>query len=189
LEKALGPDHADVGRAQLNVASILYVQGRYAEAEREYAAALAVYEKALGPAHPDLAAVHNNLGAVYQAQDRYAEAARAYEKGLALAEAGAGPESRRVVTALEGIADAQLRLRRPAEAAEAAERLLAIRTKSGAALEIAAARFLLARALWESNADRSRARTLAEQARDAYRDAGDAHAETLADIERWLARR
>jgi len=77
---------------------------------------------------------------------------------------------------------------RPADAVPLVERALAIREK--ASVSAPRPRFLLARALWDAPADagRDRARAcLAEQARDALREAGTAEAEDLAEIEAWLA--
>ncbi len=54
-EKALGPEHPDVGQSLNNLAEGYHSQGRYAEAEPLYKRALAIFEKALGPEHPDVA--------------------------------------------------------------------------------------------------------------------------------------
>jgi hypothetical protein len=52
---------------------------------------------------------------------------------------------------------------------------------------------MLARAAWEAPADaggdRARALTLAAQARDAHRDAGQGSAEALVEVEQWLRER
>ena len=54
-EKALGPDHPDVGTSLNNLAELYQAQGRYAEAEPLYQRSLAIREKALGPDHPESA--------------------------------------------------------------------------------------------------------------------------------------
>src|SRR5262245_24479661 len=48
-EKALGPEHPDVGASLNNLAELYRVQGRYAEAEPLQRRSLAIREKALGP--------------------------------------------------------------------------------------------------------------------------------------------
>ena len=53
-EKALGPEHPDVGTSLNNLAALYADQGRYAEAEPLYKRSLAISEKALGPDHPDV---------------------------------------------------------------------------------------------------------------------------------------
>ena len=65
-EKALGPDHPDVGTSLNNLAVLYQAQGRYAEAEPLYKRALAIREKALGPDHPDVGTSLNNLAVLYQ---------------------------------------------------------------------------------------------------------------------------
>lgn len=54
---------------------------------------------------------------------------------------------------------------------------------------LAEARFMLARALWAAGRNRGRAVELARQARDAYREAGTAKEQELAEVEAWLAKR
>ena len=51
-EKALGPDHPDVGALLNNIAGLYRAQGRFSEAEPLYQRALAITEKGLGPDHP-----------------------------------------------------------------------------------------------------------------------------------------
>ncbi len=90
-EKALGPDHPDVGTSLNNLALLYESQGRYAEAEPLYKRSLGIREKALGPDHPDVGTSLNNLAGLYESQGRYAEAEPLYKRSLALCEEGAGP--------------------------------------------------------------------------------------------------
>ena len=57
---------------------------------------------------------------------------------------------------------------------------------------LAATHFALARALWAAPAgqgrDRPRARTLAEQAREAYGTLGEARKTEMAEVQGWLGR-
>jgi hypothetical protein len=71
-------------------------------------------------------------------------------------------------------------------------RALSIRTtRQVDPVALAQTRFALARALWTApvaqGRDRPRARTLAEQARDAYTALGDAEKTSLAEVQAWLA--
>ena len=91
-EKALGPEHPDVGTALNNLAGLYQAQGRYAEAEPLVQRSLAIREKALGPEHPDVATSLNNLAALYRDQGRYAEAEPLYRRSLAIDEKALGPE-------------------------------------------------------------------------------------------------
>jgi hypothetical protein len=82
-----------------------------------------------------------------------------------------------------------LDLARPRDAVAPLERALALREKNnGDPNELAESRFALARALWDANEDRARARSLAGAAEDAYRAAGGPSAEALADVRAWLAK-
>jgi tetratricopeptide (TPR) repeat protein len=82
-EKALGPDHPDVGTSLNNLAGLYVEQGRYAEAEPLYKRSLAIREKALSYDHPDVAA-SLNLAELYRAQGRDAEAEPLYKRSLAI---------------------------------------------------------------------------------------------------------
>jgi CHAT domain-containing protein/tetratricopeptide (TPR) repeat protein len=103
-EKALGPDHPDVGKDLNNLASLYVAQGRYAEAEPLYKRALAIDEKALGPDHPDVGNRLDNLASLYRTQGRYAEAEPLYKRALAIAEKALGPDHPDVATALDDLA-------------------------------------------------------------------------------------
>src|SRR5262245_2454745 len=70
-EKALGPDHPEVGTALNNLALLYQSQGRYAEAEPLYRRSLTLYEKALGPDHASVGTALNNLAELYRIQGRY----------------------------------------------------------------------------------------------------------------------
>ncbi len=63
-EKALGPEHPDVGQGLNNLAELYRTQGKYAEAAPLHKRALAIREKALGPEHPDVGQSLNNLAVV-----------------------------------------------------------------------------------------------------------------------------
>jgi hypothetical protein len=97
-----------------------------------------------------------------------------------------------VASSLTGLGWALLGLGKPADALALLERALTIR--SAHVIDpnfVADTRFGLAHALWSAPAaqgrDRPRARTLAEQARDGYAAAGDAHEAELAEVDAWLA--
>ena len=70
MEKALGPEHPDVGAALNNLAELYRNQGRHAEAEPLYRRSRAIREKALGPEHPAVAKDLGGLALLYQAQGR-----------------------------------------------------------------------------------------------------------------------
>ncbi len=84
MEKALGPEHADVAINLNNLAALYQAQGNYAKAAPLYQRSLAILEKALGPEHPDVAASLNNLAFLYHVQGRYAEAEPLHKRSLAI---------------------------------------------------------------------------------------------------------
>ena len=91
-EKALGPDHPDVG-TNLNSLGYLYqAQGRYTDAEPLYKRSLAIREKALGPDHPDVAQSLGNLAWLYYELGRYADAEPLYKHALVIREKALGPD-------------------------------------------------------------------------------------------------
>jgi len=67
-----------------------YKQGNYAEAEKQFLAALQVAEK-FGPEVPRLATSLRNLAELYRAQGKYAEAEPLLRRALAISEKALGP--------------------------------------------------------------------------------------------------
>jgi tetratricopeptide (TPR) repeat protein len=70
FERALGPEHPNVGMSLHNLAGLRVAQGRYTEAEPLYRRALAIQEKALGPEHPHTATIRDNLAELKEMQGR-----------------------------------------------------------------------------------------------------------------------
>ena len=93
-EKALGPEHLDVGASLNNLAVLYYDLGAYQKAEPLFKRALAIREKALGPDHPDVADSLNNLAELYDALGDYAKAEPLYKRALAIYEKALGPDHR-----------------------------------------------------------------------------------------------
>jgi predicted methyltransferase MtxX (methanogen marker protein 4) len=105
---------------------------------------------------------------------------------LAIREKALGPEHPDLADSLVGLAEIALQGGRAADAVRLAKRAVLVRQKSDTpALELAQARFLLARALIDAGKSQVDAIALAEQARDAYRKAGG---DALVEVERWLDR-
>jgi tetratricopeptide (TPR) repeat protein/tRNA A-37 threonylcarbamoyl transferase component Bud32 len=188
-ERTRGPEHRKAADVHHNLAAVYQNQERYEDAERELVRAIEIYEKAGLGEHPNTALSHYNLGIARRGRDAHAEAEPAFERVVAITE-NVDFDSPLLPGALELLAATRLDLGRAGEAVADAERALAIHTKASAdPIAIADVRFVLARAMWASpTPDRARARTLAEEARDAYREGGAPHAETLATVEDWLDR-
>jgi len=84
LQKALGPDHPDVGTRLNNLAGLYEAQGRYVEAESHYKRDLVISEKALGADHPDVGINLNNLAALHFAQRNWLVAVDYWRRSTAL---------------------------------------------------------------------------------------------------------
>jgi len=85
-EKALGPDHPEVGTALGNLASLLQNKGDYAGAEPLFRRALDIYKKARGPDHPLVARDMNNLAGSLWHKGDYAGAERLFRRALEIGE-------------------------------------------------------------------------------------------------------
>ncbi len=129
---ALWPVHAFAQGGQwntLNAAGIeAYQRGDYAEAEKQWSAALKEAE-GFGPQDPRLATSLNNLAIIYNEQGRYAEAEPLYKRALAIWEKALGPEHPRVAKSLENYAALLRETGRGAEAGKMEARAKAIRAK------------------------------------------------------------
>jgi len=191
-EQALGSTHPSVATSLNNLADEHYAAGDYEEAKRLSERALSIWEQALGPEHPDVAASLINLANATRATGDGERAKLLHERALGILEAKLGPEHPHVAHPLASLAKIALDQHRPADALALAQRAVSIQEQSeAAARELAPTRFVLAQALWatpkDGGGDPARAVTLAEQARDALRAAGDA--EVLPELEQWLADR
>ena len=102
-----------------------YQQADYAEAEKQFEAALKEAE-AFGPDDVRLAKSLNELGLVYKAQGRYADAEPLYERSLAILEKALGPEHLNVAASLNNLAGLYSTQGRYADAKPLYERSLAI---------------------------------------------------------------
>ena len=104
-EKALGPDHLDVGRSLNSLGTFVpRSRRRYADAEPPYKRALSMREKALGPDHLDVAQSLHNLAWLYHQMGRYPDAEPLYKRALAIREKVLGPDHRDVAQSLNNLA-------------------------------------------------------------------------------------
>jgi tetratricopeptide (TPR) repeat protein len=165
-----------------------HATGAYEEAKALYERALAIKERARGADDRDVAATLNNLADVHEATGAYEEAKALYERALAIWDKALGPDHPDAAHALVGLAKIELQDGRPADAVPLAERARTLREAGDVApIALAQARFVLARALVGAGRSHAEAVALAEQARDAHREAGEAAQDDLAEVERWLA--
>jgi tetratricopeptide (TPR) repeat protein len=185
--KALGRDHPDVGLSEGNLAVVLEDLGRNQEALAHVDRSIEVIAKGYGAEHPELAVQHFNRGEILAALGRFREARQAFERARIIWERELGLESRNLAYPLTGIGESYLAEGDPATALAALERAFKIReAQETDPSRRAQTQFDLARALWDTNRDRRRARALAEGAREAYTRA--ALKRQADQVDEWLAR-
>lgn len=186
-ERLLGPDHPMVATTLNNVAELERLLRRYDSSLEHHRRALAILEKALGPDHPRVAESLDGLGALRRATGHAREALEHHRRALQIRERAHGRKHPRRSYSLTGIGRALIELRQPAQAIAPLHEALRLREASAAEPgDLSETRFALARALWESGSDRSRAIVLAKQARDGYAPLGSAYAPDLAEVDAWL---
>jgi eukaryotic-like serine/threonine-protein kinase len=184
-ERALGRDHPDVGVSESNLALMLKDMGLNEEALEHVERAIVVGERGLGSGHPDLATDLSNRGEILNALARYAEARQSFQRARLIWERELGGENLNLAYALTGIGLGHLAEGNAATALVPLERAFKLRKEQETEpSRRAETSFALARALWDSQRDRSRAQVLADEAKDDYLKAS---AKTKADeVEDWL---
>ena len=188
FEQSVGPEHPTVARILGNIAVVLVQQGQLDTALQHDHRALTIFEHALGPEHPDYALMLVNIGAILQEQGEHREARDHIHRALVIYERALDPEHHSFVYPSIQLATIAVEQRDLATARRHAERAVSILEGDHAEpTSLAPARFLLARALWPDRAERARARTLAEQARQTWTEAGPDYDDERRKAEGWLA--
>jgi len=188
ITRTRGPNHPDVGAVISNLGEILLRQGALAKSQQASERALEILSAALGPDHDALADVLCNLATSLALQHQPGPAALQYERAVAVLERAHGPNFAQLARPLTGLGKLALGRDRPAEALPQLERALALNGLQNP-VELAELHLGLARALWDTRQDLTRAHTLAEQARVDITTAGATlvPAELTAAVDRWLA--
>ena len=185
-EQSLGVEHLDVAQSLNNLAAVYQAGGAHERARPLFERALSIRERALGPGHPQVAASLHNLADLDQIVGAFGSAKGLHERALAIWETALGPEHPVLSHSLLGLAEVALAEQRFVEAVALAERAVLLReTSKLPETELAEARFVLARARWETGAS-PRAVELAEQALEGYRRAAATKSEELSKVEHWL---
>ncbi|MDY7229507.1 serine/threonine-protein kinase [Hyalangium rubrum] len=180
-QKALGPVHPDVASTLCEIGSALQAQGKLEEGRKFIERGLSMWEKTVGPEHPETAEAHRLLGVVLTKLGRHEEARRHHDRALALREKALGAEHPDTALSRLSLAELQLARGKPAEALPLLERAL----KHVYRKDADDVRFALARALWDTGQDRTRARALATEVQEHWQR--QAIAPKLAEASRWLA--
>ena len=174
---------------------LLRIEGRYAESLDRHREALALRqeqreEQGDGASELKIAATSDYLAATVGSMGRHGEAREHLERALEIRRRVLGPDHPYVANDLLELAVSLLALERVNEALPLLERALEIYgTVDGDPSELANVRFELARALERAGRDATRARKLARQARDFYREDEERFGEELEEVTSWLTDR
>jgi CHAT domain-containing protein len=109
LELELSPEilavaHSLRSMIRHNLGELYRSQGRYAEAEEWYKAALEIREKELGEDHPDTASSLNAMAILYVSEGKYADAERLCRRSLEIRRRVLGEDHRTVAYSLSTLA-------------------------------------------------------------------------------------
>ncbi len=183
-----GPDDSETATVEGNLGYVHLHAGNLGEARRQLERAIAVRERQQGKDHPFVARTLSNLGWVALGEGKTAEARSIFERALAILERAHGLTHPDVAAQLVGLGMTSLQEHAAAKAVPRFERALDVyRTAPPAPDKLADARFGLAQALVESGGDRTRATSLARDARGEYGALGRFTERKRLDVERWLA--
>jgi eukaryotic-like serine/threonine-protein kinase len=172
--------HATVGR-------VLAQLGRYDEANRHLLRATALAEANPAIPKPLLARIYADRGFVERSQHRYPDALAHYERSLALYQASGLATHPGAVGTLVGLGRVHLERGKAAAALPFLEQAGAALGADAVPFDRAEARFALAQALSLTGKDQTRARELAFEAREFYRQE-PAHAADVREIEAWFSK-
>ncbi|HVR02244.1 MAG TPA: tetratricopeptide repeat protein, partial [Polyangia bacterium] len=182
-EQALGPRHPDTAISAMNVGLALHELGRDVDAEPYAARAVDTFESVLGPESAQGAMALLDYGEVLTALGRYGDARKALDRAVAIWKKNdASPFF--IAYGRFDLARVALGEKQPAEARallEGAPEILGKQDRPAGAQ----ARFLLARAMWETPRDRSRATVAARDARQELATARGPAAK-IAEVDAWL---
>jgi tetratricopeptide (TPR) repeat protein len=151
-------------------------------------------ETTIGLRHPLGALLQANLALVRSAKGQHDEALLLHRAALATRRELLGPRHPETAASLAQLGEAEIEAGKPAEAIEPLEEAIAIFASDGStrdadeqAAALHQARFWLARAWWDAGVERSKARVLAQAARDGLSGGAGEHEEAIAEIDAWLA--
>jgi tetratricopeptide (TPR) repeat protein len=93
-----------VAEALSNLGEVLYEEGDFENAERNYRQALALRQKLFGDEHPDVILSLRQLAQLYVMRNEFAKGEKAYEEVLALQKKTFGEEHPEIASSLHGLA-------------------------------------------------------------------------------------
>jgi tetratricopeptide (TPR) repeat protein len=190
-EATLGPNHPHVADFLGNLALVHEASGEHARSKALLERVLTIREHAQGPTHPMVVQTLNGLALSCWHLGDHEAARRFLERARALVESTQGSAAASADYSSGLLAEVALVQGRWAEAVALGEEVVAALERiDPGALQLAEARLVLARSLWQApegeGRDRERAIAQSRLARERLQALGDAGAEVLAEVERWL---
>lgn len=179
-----GPGHPDLAYVYNGLGGALAGLQYFDDAMVEFKKEIAIVRATEGDQSLGLASPLYNLGVCADALGDVGEAADYAAQSLAVLEANTAPDDPQLSYPLTTLARALVNTERPTEAIPLAERALGL-VLDGRMEVRADARGALARALWLSGEDRSRARKLADEAIREYEIIGPDADPNREGLERW----
>jgi tetratricopeptide (TPR) repeat protein len=184
IEKTQGREHIDYANMINGIGLFFVDRKRYEDALVYYRRSAELAATVGGPDHSLLALAQFNSAEALNALHRYDEARVVAEQALAIwRRTGSGTFYRACASTMLG--EALLGQGRPRDAATRLEEALALFQDPGPTPYPQTARFALARALWQSPAERPRALGLAREAKAGYQKLGNLPNE-VAKVDSWL---
>lgn len=164
-QKTLQPNHPDIADSWNNLGVQYVLEKRRAEGRDAYEKALTIYRKAYGNEHPLVAMALANLGEVYGLERDFKRARELLVEALGIEER-VNRDSPRSASFLTMLGSVEVASKLYTDAKSHLDRAVRILEKSKSdERQLATARFLLAKILWERDHDKKGARALAEKAK------------------------
>ncbi len=181
-EKSLGPNHPDVAMSLNNLGQVLVALGEHQSAKENFLRALRIRQQVFGSEHPNLAYCYMNLGQAYQEEGKFDTAREHYSQAVAIWKKALGPRHPNIAMSYKELGQISLAQKKYDQANGFLQEVLSICQQASCLADLLpAARFCLARVLRESACKlrrtdidlahcRSKSRTLALQAQEAYQN-------------------
>lgn len=151
--RVFGPDHGNVAKVELALATIDRKNNRFAAAEKRYQSVLAIWTKTHGPRSTNVAFGLNNLGNAYLEQGELERAEKTYRQALEIFESKAGKDHPNVAMTLANLGRCLSGQKRHREAIPLLRRVVEIDLKAGGptSVDLGWDRLFLALALWHQD--------------------------------------
>jgi len=172
----------------LNNLGVLYVEMEQLDKAQEYyGRAVILFEGVFGSDHPTTGILRTNLAMAYANDGKLDEAETLVRQSIDILERTRGEESVELALSLAELARIHERRGELVQAVPLFERAMALReTAGGEAIELADTKYGLGLVVWELG-ERERGRTLLDQARELYRQAGGDWQKNVDEIDAWFS--